>query len=342
MVGLGSIGQRHMRNLRILLGEEVQFSAFRVINRNHLLTDNLEVVQGKQLEHEFNLRVYHDLNQALSKKPDVVFVTNPTSKHIEVAIAAANAGCDLFIEKPLSHSLENVQQLQDIVTKKNIICYVGFQNRYHPSLQTVYQLINERSIGNIIGVNAEIGEYLPDWHKYEDYRAMYAAKNDLGGGVILTQIHELDYLYWFFGLPHRVFAMGGKLSNLEIDVEDVSSTLLEFCIHGRFVPVHLYTDYVQKPTSRSLKIIGDNGKIIVDLANYSIVHYSGAGEVINETYFQEFHRNDMFMNEIQSFLSSVRDRTVPYITLQDGINSLKIALAIKQSIVTQQPIHLIQ
>ena len=122
MVGLGSIGQRHMRNLRILLGEEVQFSAFRVINRNHLLTDNLEVVQGKQLEHEFNLRVYHDLNQALSKKPDVVFVTNPTSKHIEVAIAAANAGCDLFIEKPLSHSLENVQKLQDIVTKKNIIC----------------------------------------------------------------------------------------------------------------------------------------------------------------------------------------------------------------------------
>ena len=90
---------------------------------------------------------------------------------------------------------------------------------------------------------------MPGWHPYEDYRALYAARADLGGGVVLSQIHEFDYLYALFGLPRRLFAIGGHLSHLEIDVEDVASTLMEFNVDGHILPVHLQQDYLQRPAS---------------------------------------------------------------------------------------------
>ena len=341
MVGLGSIGQRHMRNLRALLGEEVSFFAYRVRKLNDLLADNLDIIQGKKLEDEYDLKIYDNLDQALSTRPDVVFVTNPTSEHIEVAISAAKAGCDIFIEKPLSHSMDKVHELQQIVRERHLICCVGFQNRFHPAIQMVHKLISERSIGNILAVNAEVGDYLPNWHVYEDYRISYAARRDMGGGVVLTQIHELDYLYWFFGLPRRVFAMGGKLSNLEIDVEDIASMMLEFPIDGRLVPVHLHADYIQRPTSRGLKVIGDKGKIIVDIVENTLLLYSEKGELVEKSLFDNFNRNDMFINELKSFLESVRNRTEPFVTVEDGIASLKIAIAVKQSITDGHPINLI-
>ena len=99
--------------------------------------------------------------------------------------------------------------------------------RFHPCLQRLHELVQEKKVGRILSVRAEIGEYLPGWHTYEDYRQMYASRQDLGGGVILSQIHELDYLYWLFGLPRSVYALGGHLSRLEIDVEDTADILME-------------------------------------------------------------------------------------------------------------------
>ena len=110
-------------------------------------------------------------------------------------------------------------------------------------------LIDAKFFGNILSVQAEIGEYLPNWHRYEDYRQMYAAREDLGGGVILSQIHEMDLIYWFFGLPENDLLPGGKLSKLEIDVEDTASSLMQYeGSFGRF-PITFHQDFLQRPPS---------------------------------------------------------------------------------------------
>jgi predicted dehydrogenase len=195
----------------------------------------------------------------------------------------------------------------------------------------VKKLIAENEIGSILSVHSEVGEFLPGWHKYEDYRQMYASKKDLGGGVVLSQIHEIDYLYDLFGLPSRVFATGGHLSHLEIDVEDVVDVIMEMKFQGKKIPVSLHLDYIQQPPSRSCKFIGNHGKILLDFANLSvIVEKPDADKKIYD--FSGFERNELFIQELDHFFKCVAARRQPMISLADGINSLKIALSIKRSI----------
>ncbi len=332
MVGLGGIGQRHMRNLKHMLGPEASFSACRVRRLNQTLTDRLTLLDGVDLEEEYAIKVFTDLDEALRDKPDIVFVTNPTSAHVGVALAAARAGCDLFIEKPVSHNYDRVQELIETVNSRRIVAYVGCQNRFHPCLKLLRRLLVEKTIGQVLAVNIEVGEYLPGWHTYEDYRQMYASRRELGGGVILSQIHEIDYAYWLFGMPRRVFAMGGRLSSLDIDVEDVAGIMLEFRQGSQILPVHIHADYLQRPPSRGCKVIGDQGKILVELQEATVNWYSASGELAGSQVFKEFTRNDLFMEELADFLSCVKSRKQPFISVQDGAMGLKIALAAKRSL----------
>ena len=134
MVGLGGIGQRHVRNLRALLGSEVEIIAFRTRRLRHVLTDRLEIESGSNLEEKYNIRAYGDLNQAIAQGPDVVFICHPSSFHIPVALSAAEAGCHMFIEKPLSHNFDRVEELIKLVEQKSLITLVGYQMRFHPCL----------------------------------------------------------------------------------------------------------------------------------------------------------------------------------------------------------------
>ena len=208
--GLGGIGQRHLRNLRTLLGDRLDVHAYRVRRNRQKLLDNLTIEPGADLETDYRITVHSKLDQALAAEPEVVFVCNPSSLHMPVALAAAKAGAHIFIEKPVSNSMTGLDELLSVVRARKLVCYVGYNFRFHPGLIRMKYLIDSRFFGNILGARAEVGEYLPGWHKYEDYREMYAAREDLGGGVILSQIHEMDLIYWFFGLPATVSAAAGS------------------------------------------------------------------------------------------------------------------------------------
>ena len=339
MVGLGGIGQRHLRNLRTLLGKEVQVSAWRVRRRPDVLTDQLTLERGEDLEKKYRIEVFPELLQALAAKPDVVLVTNPSSLHIPVAMAAAEAGCHLFIEKPLSHNLDGVPELVSLVERKRLTALVGYQIRFHPAFRQIRQWLAEGEIGSPLSVRAEVGEFLPGFHPYENYREMYAARGDLGGGVVLTQIHELDYLYALFGMPRQVFSLGGHLSSLEIEVEDVASTLLE-CItpDGRVLPVHLLQDYIQRPPSRTCQIIGNEGKIVWDYHANRIDLFDTRGNSKEGRTFEGFQRNQMFLDELRHYLRCLEGQESPRVTLRDGASSLQIALAIRRSLETGRPV----
>src|ERR1700690_1746530 len=279
IVGLGGIGQRHLRNLRTLLGNDVEILAYRVRKLSSVITSTLQIDTARNVEQEFQIRVFNDLEPALAEKPEITLICNPSSMHIPVALACVRAGCDLFVEKPLSDDLAGLAELQALVEKQSRIVMVGYQLRFHPCLQRVQEIVRTGRLGNLLAVRAAVGEYLPGWHRYEDYRQMYAARADLGGGVILSQIHEFDYLYSLFGKAKRLFSIGGHWSNLEIDVEDVASTLMECEFAGRPLPVHLQQDYLQRPPQRQCEVVGDEGKAILDFPTLSVTLYGVEGTV---------------------------------------------------------------
>ena len=133
--GLGSIGQRHVRNLRELMGQDVEILAYRSRGQSPVLNADMRVQRNATVERTYGIRSFANLDDALSEGPDAVFVTNPNTLHLQVALAAARAGCHLFIEKPLSHSLEGVDELIEIVESKKLVAFVGYQFRFHPGLR---------------------------------------------------------------------------------------------------------------------------------------------------------------------------------------------------------------
>lgn len=331
--GLGGVGQRHLRNLRLLLGDDLDVHAYRVRRNRTKLLDNLTVEPDADLEVDYRITVHQDLDDALAVAPNAVFVCNPSSMHIDVALAAAAAGSHLFIEKPLSNSLDRLFELQELITAKGLVCYVGYNFRFHPGLIRMKELIDVGYFGHVLGMSAEIGEYLPAWHKYEDYRQMYAARADLGGGVILSQIHEMDLIYWFFGLPKTVLCRGGRLSSLEIDVEDTALSLMQYDgPKGRF-PISLHQDFLQRPAVRTFKVIGDAGVARMDLIQTRLQIFGEDGTLDEDLSFPGFQRNDMFLNQARHFLDCVTKGATPRVALSDCVESLRLALAAKESLV---------
>lgn len=245
IAGLGSIGQRHLNNLRRLGIKDV------------LLYRTSPIAPKDAPE----LTVFTNLDEALAAKPSIVIITNPTTYHMQVALPTARAGCNLFIEKPLSHTLDGVAELLATIERNKLMAMVGFDLRFDPGLCKVKQLLEEGNIGHVVSIQAQVGQYLPDWHPWEDYRESVSARHETGGGVILDLIHELDYVSWLAGSVSHVTCFADQVSNLEIQTEDVAGILLRF-ENGTIGTVHL--DYVQRSASRTCRVIGEKGTILWD------------------------------------------------------------------------------
>ena len=318
IAGLGSIGRRHLKNLLALGQEDIV-----------LYRSGYSPLSDPELDH---FPTAHDLKTALATHPDAVIVSNPTALHLSVAIPAARQGCHLFLEKPISHNLEGIPTLQKSVVQNNVKVLVGFQFRFHPSLQKIKQLLEEEAIGKPIYARAHWGEYLPNWHPWEDYRQGYSAREDLGGGVLLTLCHPLDYLTWMFGRASQVTAVAAKYSDLDITVEDIAEVILVFP-NNFLASVHL--DYVQQPPQHRLEIVGTQGTIQWDYYRGQVVlETTGDAGVIQTQEFPlqtSFERNDLFLAEMSHFLEVIQGKSLPACSFDEGIFSLKLALAAKQA-----------
>jgi predicted dehydrogenase len=332
IVGLGGIGQRHARNLRALLGNEAELLAYRVRGLSHVITASLDADPAREVEADLGISAFDSLPAALRQRPEVAFICNPSSLHVPVALQCVQAGCDVLLEKPVSHSIMGIANLRRAVSAQKRIVMVGYQLRFHPCLQRLQEILDEGACGRPIAARVWVGEDLRRWHRYEDYREMYASRAELGGGVLLSQIHELDYIYKIFGVPKRIFALGGHLSDLEIDVEDVCSALLEFESGGRVLPVHLQQDYLQLPPNRGCEILCERGKISMDLVAATLVRRDACGNVCESKEWCGFERNQLFLDELRHFLHCVDTREQPVIDLDDGVWSLQMALAAKESL----------
>ena len=299
IAGFGSIGRRHVQNLRALGHKKF------VLYRTGKSTLPDEEIAGIPTE--------SDLDKALAHKPIATIIANPTAMHLPIAIAAAKAGSHLFLEKPISHTLDGVIDLQRLVKKKNLVVQVGFQFRFHPGLRKVKKQLEKGAIGKVVSVQAHWGQYLPGWHPWEDYRKSYAANAALGGGALLTLCHPFDYLRWLIGEVERVCAVEGRSSGLGIDVEDTADVLLRF---KRGATGHVHLNYLERREAHTLRIIGESGIICWD----------------NAKPIKNFERNTMYKSEMRHFLACIKRNEQPLCTLDDGIETLKIVLAAKESV----------
>lgn len=337
IAGLGSIGRRHMRNL-MALGEK----------------DIVLYRTGKATLPEDELSAFpqeNNLQDALKKhKPDAVIVSNPTALHLDIAIPAAEAGCAILLEKPISHSMDRLDVLQAAVHKSGSKVLVGFQFRFHPGMVRAKQLISDGEIGRIISAHVHFGEYLPAWHPWEDYRKGYAARADMGGGVVLTQCHSLDYLPWLVGKVRSVYGLVAKLSDLDVDTDDTAKIALRF-ENGALGSLHL--DYNQQPPEHYFEIIGTKGTLKWDWSdgatriyrphpNPSPTGRGGRGEGSWDVYplTAKWERNIMFMEQMKHFIAVVRGETQPSCSLEDGIRVQQLVHAVHQSNATQRIIDL--
>ena len=323
IVGYGSIGKRHIENLSSIKNCRI-------------------IVCTKRKQDNFlkkrNCHVYNSINQCIQEKPDIALITNETSYHIDTAIKLANSGIPLFIEKPLSNSMKKINKLKSIVKKKKIITMVGCNFRFHPCIKELKKLISTNKIGRIVSIHAENCSYLPDWHPYEDYTKGYAAQTELGGGVSLTNIHEIDYLYWIFGNIKTVFSVTGKFSDLQITADDFSYLLLEFK-NKIIADVHL--NFFQKSPSRFCKIIGTDGIIYCDLLTNNIKIYNSKKKKWTEYLkLKNYNYNDMYAEELQHFINCIKTNKKTINSVNDSIHPLDVVINAKKSSKLKTPISL--
>jgi predicted dehydrogenase len=335
IVGLGSIGQRHARNLRALLGNAVQLLAYRVRRTAPLLSDNLTADETRRPEDVYGIESFDSLERALERRPHAAWICNPTSQHLDVAMLCASSGCDLFLEKPVSDSSRGIDRLLQVVTERGLVVAVSSQLRFHPGLKSLKAVLDSGQLGRPVAVRAQVGEFLPGFHPYEDYRTSYAARRSLGGGVVLTLIHDIDYLIWLFGMPHRLFSVGGKVSSLEVDVEDLASTLMD-CGQGMVpFPVHLHMDYIRRPPRRTCEVLCETGVANLDLRANRLEIATPAGEVSSARANEPVERNTLFIAQMTDFLAACRSRVNPAVTLADGAAAVRVAEAVHRSFETR-------
>tara|TARA_B100000575_G_C23125574_1_gene652068 strand:+ start:1519 stop:2550 length:1032 start_codon:yes stop_codon:yes gene_type:complete len=334
IIGLGSIGQRHLRNLKLIEPKSNFYAIKSKRIKSAPLLNNFNKVLKGDIKKKYSLKYFNSISEIFKNniKIDCAFVCTPSSKHISEVIELLKFNVNCFVEKPLGSSSKNLSKLEGLLKKKKkLITMMGYQLRFNPIIKFLNKVIKKKSpIGELISANIHHGENIKDFHPYEDYRISYAAKKKLGGGVILTQIHEIDYFLHLFN-EYKIINksyVSAKISDLDIDVEDVFSSnfLLKKNKNKIFCSINL--NYFERPKKRKFYLIGKNGSLVACF-NTQKIHIIKNGK---EKIFKfNFKKNDIFINEIKFFISKVKSKKLisKNLNLYNGIKTLRFALKLK-------------
>jgi len=316
VIGCGSIGERHIKNLR------VTYPDFQIMATD-ISTEILSL-----MEKRYHIQTCKTLEEGFKTGIDAVIVCTPPSSHVPLALVAIENGAHVFIEKPMSDSLSKIGELLEKARLANLITFVGYCFRFHTGLKMVKQIVDSGELGAILLAQAEYGQYLPDWHPWQDYRESYTAKKELGGGIILDGSHEIDYLRWLVGDVKQVFSFAGKLSDLDVETEDAAGILLKFA--SRSIGM-IRLDFVRRDYSRSCELICQKGTIKWNYQDDFVQIYQRDKKTWKVHNNLMPDKNEMYVAEMKHFVECILKKEEPLINGEEGLETLKIALAAKTS-----------
>ena len=334
IIGLGSIGQRHLRNLKLIEPKSNFYAIKSNRKKSTPLLNNLNKVLKGDIKKKYLLKYFNSVSEIYKNniKIDCAFVCTPSSKHISQVIELLNYNIHCFIEKPLGSSTKQLSKLESLLKKKNkLITMMGYQLRFNPLIKYLNNVIKKKSpIGKLISANIHHGENIKDFHPYEDYRISYAANKKLGGGVILTQIHEIDYFLHLFSdykVTNTTY-ISSKVSELDIDVEDIFSSNFLLKKNKNKMLCSINLNYFERPKKRKFYLIGDNGSLVACFNTQKIHIFKNRKEKILKF---SFKKNDIFIKEIKFFISKVKSKKPisKNLSLYNGIKTLRFALKLK-------------
>lgn len=318
IVGLGSIGKRHLRLARELLPN----ADIRVL-RHQECTSIPEHANG----------CFASLEQAIAFAPQIAVISSPATYHMSAALPLAQAGVHLLVEKPLSASLEGIPYLLETCREQKIALLTGYNLRFLPSLQRFRELLKENIVGRVLSVRCEIGQYLPSWRPDVDYRQSVSARKDLGGGALLELSHEIDYLRWIFGDVAWVNATLSRQSDLEIDVEDTAHLILGFspAVDGHRLIGTVSLDLVRHDSTRICTAIGENGSLRWNGLTGLVEKFEAGAKEWCELFRHQHQRDDSYLAEWKYFLECIAEGVPVFPAGDDGLAVLQIIEAACQS-----------
>lgn len=285
IIGFGSIGRRHEKNLR-----ELGFVNLAVYDTD---LGKITEFQGEKLA---------VLDEKTLSRFKIAFITNPTHQHISAATLAAKAGCHLFIEKPVSHTLAGVEELRKICAEKKLVNMVACNMRFFPAYAFMNGFLEQGSLGKVHRIHLSFDYYLPYWRPDSDYTKSYSAKKEWGGGIVLDDIHEFDLLFWLMKgsevSSHKIFR--NRSGALPIEVEDQAFGVFEF--EGGVLG-SVSCGYLSKRYHREARIVGEAGTL-----SWSI------GE--NKVYLETKERRDVLFSGKESDLDGMYKKELAYFLKQ--------------------------
>jgi len=305
IVGSGSIGQRHIRNLK-------------KIGISNIITLRSKKGHNKKLPEDLKVIEVDGWDDAIEKKPDIAVISNPTSLHLEAALTISKHVKGVFIEKPLSNSLDKCQELIDTLNGNKVVSFVGHNLMFHPIINKIKKFHDENNVGEIINIQCQVGQWLPDWHPYEDYKKAYFARKDLGGGVALTLIHEIHLAIELAGLPIGVSGEITGYKKLDLDV-DVCSDLMLKHEEGAVSQIHL--DFLQQPSHRSGLVTFEKAWLGYDFNKMEITvqRINEEPQVLWNNY--NYDSNQMYIDQLIEFVRFVEEGRVKH--QYDALSSLE-------------------
>ena len=276
---------------------------------------------------------FSSIEEAILFVPQVAVIASPAPFHIATALALAESGTHLLIEKPLSASLSGAAELIEICQKQHIVLSIGYNLRFLPSLQRFRGLLVEGVVGRVLSVRCEIGQYLPSWRPDSDYRQGVSAKQELGGGALLELSHELDYLRWIFGEIIWIRATISRQSSLEIDVEDTAHLTLGFAptLDGQQAIGDVNLDFIRHDTTRLCTAIGEKGSLRWNGLTNEVLLYEAGASKWQQLFQHALQRDESYIAEWQNFIDCVNGDKLPFITGNDGLEVLKIIESARRS-----------
>lgn len=318
VIGFGSVGRRHARNLRALC-DPLEL----ILLRREAISDTAT--------RELEAQVVESLGAALATQPDFAVVATPSGQHVDVLLPLLEAGIACYVEKPVVAQRGDLERLRALLVRVNAppITHAGCNLRHLPSLARLRQLLSEGAIGTVVRASFQAGQWLPDWRPTRDYRASYSADRSMGGGVILDLIHEIDAARWFFGSFDKVVAMAGKFSSLEISSEDTACLVLGKEKGGPLVAISL--DYVSRRRIRRYEFEGENGTLVWDLKAGRLELISCDRIDVIECGDEGFDVSKTYVTAMTEFLEGVRHNRATSQDIFEGMQSVDLALRAREA-----------